>query len=187
MRSLCVSAIFRGRFQLSRSRCPHVLCHEDTHGMPLVVKSALRRDRSAKSVNRCHQPVFQFLPVRQKIANGFCSSGLKRAEPAALLRETLLPSSEEKKRREGKKGEKGTEKRNNVVSRCSPSPRRTSPLSAGARPALSRNASLRQDSRREKGKLAEERNYPSLSARRNHQRSPTGRGREGLFRRTFAA
>lgn len=52
-----------------------------------------------------------------------------------------------------------------------------------ARSALSGNAPLRRGLRRKKkkkGKLAEERNYPSLSARGEHQRS---RGQAGSFRR----
>jgi len=55
-----------------------------------VIKSALRHDRSVKSVNR-YQPVSSSLKPWQKIANGFRSSSLERAEPAMLLQETLLP------------------------------------------------------------------------------------------------
>lgn len=63
------------------------------------------------------QPIPTLVPscfVRQKIANGFRSSGLERAESAVLLQETLLPSSKKKRKKQGGK-------RNNVVSRCSPS------------------------------------------------------------------
>lgn len=76
-----------------------------------------------KSVNR-YRSRFPSCFVRQKIANGFRSSGLERAESAMLLQETLLPSSK-------KKTKARREERNNVVSRCSPS-HSTPSLSASA-------------------------------------------------------
>lgn len=96
----------------------------------------LCHDESVKSVNRAIPTLVPSCFVRQKIANGFRSSGLERAESAVLLQETLLPSSKKKRKKQG-------EKRNNVVSRCSPSHSAPS-LSASALNFIKERSPLRK-------------------------------------------
>lgn len=111
----------------------------------IIISRATRKayDASSRKIGtlswqKCEigQPTLTLVPtcfVRQKIANGFRSSDLERAESAVLPQETLLPSLEKK--------EKGGERRG-IMSFPVVHPPIVRPLYLPARSALSRNAPL---------------------------------------------
>lgn len=95
---------------------------QEKHMMSLVVKSALCRDGSVKSVNR-YQPWFLAASSNRKLLMVFARAVWKgRNQRFCSKKRYFLP---------WKKRKKQEEKRNNVVSRCSPS-HSTPSLSASA-------------------------------------------------------